>query len=569
MNSFTKHYPSKKLLSIVCVVAVVFLLSMAYVNNVFGSVFDTMSGAAWQADNFNDLNGNGIQDPWLDLNNNGIQDTGEDQAEIANPAGGMGWLSFNCTTDLPNTCGTSNYGVNLDINTGVVAGYAWSANYGWLKFGGLAGQIIDPSRPNDVPPYVGQNIVATDAFVDLNSGTPTARPVSGWARFCSAAANPANCLGATIPNMSNGGWDGWVNLSGSNYNVTFNEVTREFAGFAWGGDDHGANFVGWVSFNCLNTNNCAISDYKVIYSPLTGPLVTLQANPVVIPVQGKTNLHWEGTDLLGGNTCVGTHTGPDVPGWDEPHPSPIGDFLTPALQAGSYEFTITCEGSNGDTATASVTVNVGIQIQLDADPAVVLPPSYITKLYWNAIPNTPNGILKSCVTSSVPPVATWDNFTVADMPPAGELSNVPVPASPTKFTINCKDSLDNNVTKSVFVNRGTLPELLTLKNSPVTESPAGSGAYTTTLTWKTVNIKQNSCVASGDGGWSGNKDNPQNGSNSESDVKVPTIPPPPVLFEYRITCIGLYSGQPVSVSLFLNSGSDGNFSTKRPKYIEF
>jgi len=570
MHFLIKNNFSKKSLNIIGIL-VVFILSFSVFTNVLGSVFDTTSGQAWNAEDFVDMNGNGIQDPWVDVNGNGIQDPGEELVEHMATAGGMGWLNFNCTTDLPGTCGSSDYGVNLDINTGALTGYAWSANYGWLQFGKLAGQIIDPSRPNDVPPYVGQNILATDAFVNLQAGTPTARPVTGWARFCIAAANPDTCTGATIPNLKNGNWDGWVSLSGTNpdYGVTFNEVTREFSGYAWGGNDKGSNFVGWISFNCLNTNSCAISDYRVIYSPLDGPAVTLQADPVVVPVLGTTKLHWEGTGLINGNACVGTHTGPSVLGWDEIHTSPNGDFLTPPLSAGSYEFTIICQSPGGDTAKASVVVNVGIQIQLDADPAVVLPPSYNTKLYWNAIPNTPNGILTNCVTSSVPSVPMWDNFTVADIPPQGELLNVPVPASPTKFTLTCKDSSGNLISRDTFVNRGTLPELLTLKNSPVTENPVGSGIFTTTLTWKTVNIRENSCVASGDGGWSGNKANPETGSNSESNVNVPTIPVPPVLFEYRITCTGLYSNQQVSVSLFLNSGSGSNFSTKKPKYIEY
>lgn len=543
--------------------AVVFLLSLSIFNNVLGSVFDTTSGFAWGADNFVDINNNGIQDPWVDLNNNGIQDPGEDKAEFMDPAGGMGWLSFNCT-DLTSGCGASDYGVNLDINTGALTGYAWSANYGWLKFGGLAGQIIDPSRPNENPPYVGQNITANDAFVKMTAGTPTARPVTGWARFCSPTANPANCTGATIPNLQNGGWDGWVSLSGSNYGMTFNEVTREFSGYAWGGQD----VVGWMSFNCLNQNNCGISDYRVIYTPVSGAVVSLQADPVVLPVLGKTNLHWEGTELLGGNSCMGSHTGPPVAGWNALHASPTGDFLTPALTVGTYRFTITCIGIGGDSAEASVTVNVGIQIRLEADPVVAFPPGYMTKLYWNAIPGSPNGILTNCIPSSNPSVAKWNNFNIPNMPPAGELSNVPVPASPTRFTITCEDSLGNFVTKDAYVNRGTLPESLTLRNSPVVESPLGSGLYTITLTWKTLNIRTNSCIASGDGGWVGNKNNPDTGSNSESDVNVPTVPAPPVLFEYKISCIGLYSGQPVTTSLFLNSGSDGASSTKKAKYRE-
>src|SRR3989344_2715153 len=71
------------------------------------SVTDNISGYAWEAD-------------------------GPSSADI----GGTGWLSFSCISG--GDCNTSNYGVNID-DFGDISGYAWSSNYGWIKFGGLSG----------------------------------------------------------------------------------------------------------------------------------------------------------------------------------------------------------------------------------------------------------------------------------------------------------------------------------------------------------------------------------------------------------------------------------------------
>ena len=131
----------------------------------------------------------------------------------------IGWISFNNTTGE----GSTNYGVNIEPD-GVFSGYAWSENIGWISFNQaeLSGCPSAPCR----------------AEVNLSN-----YEVSGWARALAYGD----------------GWDGWISLRGSGYGIKINGT--EFEGWAWGD-----NVVGWISFNCNNSETptaCSNSDYKV------------------------------------------------------------------------------------------------------------------------------------------------------------------------------------------------------------------------------------------------------------------------------------------------------------------
>lgn len=131
---------------------------------------------------------------------------------------GTGWISFNCANT--NSCATSNYKVTFSTTTttGTFSGYAWSDGIGWISFG--AG---DGTHPN----------ISTD----LSTGA-----VTGWARALAG-------VGRTD------GWDGWISMSGVNYEtgpayvsgnrgITFDTATGIFKGYAWGDTN-----VGWLTFN--------------------------------------------------------------------------------------------------------------------------------------------------------------------------------------------------------------------------------------------------------------------------------------------------------------------------------
>ncbi len=76
----------------------------------------------------------------------------------------MGWISFNCTNE--SNCGSSNYGVDIDMETGDFSGYAWSSNIGWIDF--------SPSGPYPGTPYHGVKYEYGDSGLE--------RRVTGWAK---------------------------------------------------------------------------------------------------------------------------------------------------------------------------------------------------------------------------------------------------------------------------------------------------------------------------------------------------------------------------------------------------
>jgi len=259
------------------VAILVFVFYFGFNNPVSSSVADNVSGYAWNGD-----------DGWIDLNSNGIKDLGEYMI----PPGGMGWLSFNCTSG--GNCGTSNYGVNID-SAGNILGYAWAGNsidsningFGWIKFGGLSGFPSGPGTISLNAKLAGNNI-------------------TGWARAC--AVFQSGCSGdyyhgtgavnnnllpptppATTPvaNSYLGGWDGWISLSGTGYGVTVNQSTGVFSGYAWGG----SNVLGWIDFSQVIKGVTA-----------TSQLILSADATVVYPPLYQTKLRWNSTIPL--TNCV-------------------------------------------------------------------------------------------------------------------------------------------------------------------------------------------------------------------------------------------------------------------------
>ncbi|MEK7567459.1 MAG: PKD domain-containing protein [Patescibacteria group bacterium] len=169
----------------------------------------------------------------------------------------VGWVSFNCT-DV-GTCGTSNYGVNIDIGTGSFSGYAWSDNVGWISF-----------NASDV-----SGCPAGACTPTLNSVTGE---VTGWAKALSAG----------------GGWDGFISLNcsnnggcgTSNYSVAFSGTVS--SGYAWGD-----SVVGWMSW--CGTGYCVISSAivsnelptAIISSPLVTEFTTV--DPILFNSVGSSD----------------------------------------------------------------------------------------------------------------------------------------------------------------------------------------------------------------------------------------------------------------------------------------
>jgi hypothetical protein len=134
-----------------------------------------------------------------------------------------------------------------------------------------------------------------------------------------------------------------------------------------------------------------------------------------------------------------------------------------------------------------------------------------------------------------------------------------VPYNPTRYGLSCLDALGNTITAApVFVSRGTLPETVALSSSQVAGT---SPSFTTTLSWTTSNIASGSCVASV--GWNGSVLD----AGSQSGVSVPATSPG--FTTYTLTCTGLYSSQPISVSIKLNENSGPISNKKTPHYVDY
>lgn len=190
---------------------------------------------------------------------------------------GLGWISLNslnCDPDndgftentkypnCPNDLPVASYGVSIESD-GNMTGYAYfeagDGAVGWIDFD----PSPDPSLTNGYPDCSPSTCPSGSPNYSARVDTATGK-ITGWARACNVFQS--GCAGALKPDSERGGWDGWILLGpivkeGTDYGVRINVLSKEFEGWAWGGD-----VVGWISFNCNNPetgNVCGQSDYKV------------------------------------------------------------------------------------------------------------------------------------------------------------------------------------------------------------------------------------------------------------------------------------------------------------------
>jgi len=162
----------------------------------------------------------------------------------------IGWISMNCTNT--SSCGSVDYGVNVQTTGRNMSGYAWSDNVGWISFNEEAG------CPE--PGCVTQPKVAV-------SGAMT-----GWAKVLS----------------SGGGWDGWVKLDGASFSGS------TASGYSWGSD-----VIGWISWGG--------SGYGVVSSvSLTNQLptasITIPTTDIAVYTNQQVYFEGSGTDPDGSIT---------------------------------------------------------------------------------------------------------------------------------------------------------------------------------------------------------------------------------------------------------------------------
>jgi len=153
----------------------------------------------------------------------------------------IGWISLSSVTGG----GEEPYGVVIDESDNLL-GYAWSigtthqpGGLGWLDF--------DPEGPYPASPNHSAQIDRVN------------NKIIGWARFCSGTTNN-DCQ-----SPSRDDWDGWVLLgpivvSSVDYGVSVNSSLSPMELTHWA---YASEPVGWISFNCINTDKCSQNNYKV------------------------------------------------------------------------------------------------------------------------------------------------------------------------------------------------------------------------------------------------------------------------------------------------------------------
>ncbi|MES2023378.1 MAG: hypothetical protein V4439_01720 [Patescibacteria group bacterium] len=461
---------------------------------------------------------------------------GSGYAWSANDGDGMGWLSFNCTSG--GNCGDTNYEVTADRTTGDMTGYAWSPNYGWIKFGGLSGF---PTGGGTTP---------ANAKLDYHTGIMT-----GWARFCSVAATPSLCSGWPGTNNTNGGWDGWVSLNGTGYGVS--KSGTNFTGFAWGG----ADVVGWIDFS-----NVSI---RYPHSPASDPFVILtvnnqtntEADPVLVNSGEPFVLRW---DSENSSSCNGDWT---TDALTMPAGSAILSVITDKPLPKTY--TISCVGQSGTTDSVvnvsivpSDVVNAVPKLNFYSSPNnYVLLPNTKTTLKWNS--NVAMACKADNAIQNIRSSSSWSG-NVGDLSASNSFQNslvvdVPDNTPSTEYGIVCTDESGAEFKKQVYVSQQFPPEGFNIGYDAVDPT-----SHTTMLRLKDIfNLTSSDCTTTASvvgTGWDGTI------KSDGSEVKTVTVPGSGAT--YTATCTGLNSGLPVIRFISLKQDSTAGSTQISPSYIE-
>ena len=192
----------------------------------------------------------------------------------------IGWTSMRGQVRNATNEAIGSYGVVIDCDTGapctgaangLVTGYAWSPNYGWICWGKTCKDLYDADvaaapTPAD-PTYQGQYGVnppqeVLDDWAADTTGRTTAR-VEGLYNG-GGATKVLDCDGGVEKDCYRvKGWakvialkdNGWVKLNGigggAEYGVTYNAKTRFLEGWTWSGgtDAATADQLGWFVFS--------------------------------------------------------------------------------------------------------------------------------------------------------------------------------------------------------------------------------------------------------------------------------------------------------------------------------
>ncbi len=287
----------------------------------------------------------------------------------------------------------------------------------------------------------------------------------------------------------------------------------------------------------------------VVGSPAVADVdVTVSSNAVIISFGVSPDLILEGNDTTVSWTTANAEsctTSGGTPGWDALTPVfPDGNTQIVNAAAGSYTFTLTCQGAVGDPVSADATLTVSQPVSItdfSASPNSILVGGSAT-LRWaieNATSCTPSG-----------GAGGWDAVSIT-LPDGNTSISIP-DVGDYVFVLICEGASGSQAVADVAVTvslPATVSLLSTLELVPEGES--------TTISWDTENAM--SCTPSGGASdWDTLDIALPTGS---ADIVIPTAEP----YTFTLTCEGAAGDAAVGTAL-VTGESNGCSAPSLPGY---
>lgn len=441
------------------------------------------------------------------------------------PGCGLGWIGMNSQT--PGYTGINSFGVNLDMTSGALSGFAFAGSapdpsnpgnnwentsIGWVSFN-PSSVVGCPDVPANCAPRV-----------DLSSGK-----VTGWARVCSVFIS--GCVpsgsGNIRPSIQTGGWDGWIKLSDdthgypspdftSNGGVTYSAVSGDYCGYAWGGP-----VGGWIDFG--SGPNCQTPPVDICQN-ITGIQITVPSGLI-----------------LSGNDCI----------------------VDPIV--------VTDGGGGGGGGSSKLT--------LQASPQTDSTAPYETTLTWYS-PTQTN--YTSCqVISSIPSATNWvANTQLLGLSAANNWtesrSNIGIPTpvgSSTFYTIACVVGNTTDIA-STSAQRGSLPSGTAVSGPSCMQTTSSNQVVS--ISWSATNVIGSTCSFDSSVNISNWDTQSVSGDTDSGSVSIDFTQAPissqPGTYIFTLDCVkDIYGNNPPASSWSVNyiSGQCSTTNgTPRPRFEE-
>jgi hypothetical protein len=275
---------------------------------------------------------------------------------------GIGWINFNNTTTGSNTSSGVDYFVEFDRTTQTLHGYAWSANFGYIKFGGFTEGAN--KYPVSATCESGTNTDSSCNAKLIKDGA--GYKLVGYARFCFVYV--AGCSGTIKSTNLLGSMDGWIGFNGTNFSVSYSTSTNNFANYAWASGHSlitNTNYgkgAGWIKMNPTNGGvSCVVVSGADCISDNQKPIVTLSATANPTKYNQDVTISWTITNIPSGCTASLSSTPTNTTWSSTAISSTAGNLASGSKNIGTITtpttFTLGCTyGSN--TGTDDVLVDI-------------------------------------------------------------------------------------------------------------------------------------------------------------------------------------------------------------------